>query len=221
MRRCLILDDEEDIEGTISAYRKTLCNHETIQYDTIGVMPNDDYMPDFNLTLKNVLEKMHTEKYDLFACDMQLGLGEEYGYDIVQQVCRHFYSLPIILYSGDFTSLATLLAERLRNPNGGKAKDVLYALSHIKKIVDRAEDLEDHILSVLNDNTSVYQVFQALLRENSALVMNVGFSGFQGKTFGEIATALNDEKHNANVHRFVEDIIEHAIHHLGSLNKNA
>lgn len=222
MRRCLILDDAvADIEGAISAYKRTLYNHEPIEYEPIGLTVDSQYNASFSLTLESVLQSLDSNHYDLFACDMELGFENQKGYDILQVVCKKYSSLPIILYSGDFSSLAKLLADRLYKSNGEDAKNILYALTHIKKIVDRAENLEDHILNVLNGNVSVYQVIQAKLLENPEMVLKIGFSSFQGKTFGEIASILNDEKHNANVHRFIEDLIEHALHHLGQLNTNA
>lgn len=222
MRRCLILDDDdEDIEGAISAYKKKLYNYEPIEYDAIGIAVGDDYNASFPRTLKQVLDKLKNGNYVLFACDMQLGLGEKNGYDIIQEVCKSYSSLPIILYSGDFPSLARLLADRLSKSKDENAEDILRALTHIRKIVDRSENLEDHILCVLNENVSIYQVLQVILQDNPSLVLNIGHSAFIGKTFGEIAKMMSDEKHNANIHRFVEDVIEHVIHHLGTLNKNA
>ena len=218
MRRCLILDDE-DIEGTISGFKKRLSNNDEVYYKRIDICATNAN-PDFPKTVECVSRTLKDGGYDVLACDMQLGFEEQeqFGYDIIQEIIKKGQNPSFILYSGNFSELARILALRIQK-NGQSPDTTLNALRKIKAFVDRSDNLEDQVLRVLNEDISIYSVVKRNLEKYPDFKLEICFSGFENKTCGEIAKELDSAKHNANVNKFTEDLIERAIDHMIKINQ--
>ena len=218
MRRCLILDDE-DIEGTISGFKKCLSNNDEVYYKRIDICATNAN-PDFLKTVECVSRTLKEGGYDVLACDMQLGFEEQdlFGYDIIQEIIKKGQNPSFILYSGNFSELAKILASRIQK-NSQSPETTLNALRKIKAFVDRADNLGDRVLRVLNEEVSIYSVVKKNLEKYPNFKLEVCFSGFENKTCGEIAKELDSAKHNANVNKFTEDLIERAIDHMIKINQ--
>ena len=217
MRRCLILDDA-DLEGTIDGFKKRLANGDDVTYVSRDISLEHN-LPSFTKTANDVIEDLRSGGYDLFACDMQLGFEDDrYGYDIIQKILKSNIRVSFILYSGDFAKLADILSSRIKK-NDDPPQDVLNAIKYIDFFADRSEHLDDHVIRILNEKISAYEIIKRNLEKYPCIKIDVCHSGFQGKTCGEIAKALDDPKHNAHVNRFAEDLIERAINHMMDINK--
>lgn len=219
MRHCLILDDS-DLEGTISGFSKRLLNNDMVEYDQLDLSTslNEKFEPSVIKLINTVKAKLLTKRYDLFACDMYLG-ENIIGYDILRETIKDHPQLLTILYSGDFQSLAGILATRISdNANTESPKDALRALTRITDFTDRTDDLEDRIIAALNTRSSVYQIIAAKLSEHPEAILRIGFSKFHNKKFKDIARDVDNYKNNANALKFVDDVIERSIHHMMELN---
>lgn len=110
------------------------------------------------------------------------------------------------------------MASRIQK-NSQSPETTLNALRKIKAFVDRADNLGDRVLRVLNEEVSIYSVVKKNLEKYPNFKLEVCFSGFENKTCGEIAKELDSAKHNANVNKFTEDLIERAIDHMIKINQ--
>ena len=213
---CLLLDDNE-LEGTISAYNDKLKSGDTVHYERIEPQVDGKLMsPSLEKTVSYILHRCKQETISLLACDMYLGNGLK-GLDVAREVLKQRQHLPVILYSGDFESVAEDIRDKLNDKNTNP-REHLRALTRIKDYVDRAEQLDERILYFLNKDDSIFTQVSAKLMEYPDVTLKHGYEHYLGWQLHAIASEVINESspHGA---KFAHEIISRAISHLIDLNK--
>jgi hypothetical protein len=224
-RHCLFIDDDiEEFDSVIQklpGIAKASLGIE-VTYDKLNPMDKkfrdkkDDI--DLNKIEDDFVSRISDKKYDLIACDYDLGDEESFGTDIIKRYRQRDRKFVAVIYSADLRQIVrSIISANSKNGLDYTLNKVTGLITtQISRFFNKSNNLMDDLSPMLFAVTPEKQIENVLL-QFKGLTFSHGFSNFSGIQLSEIANHVRQDTHEGR--KFVEEMIERGITHFIDLNK--
>ncbi len=222
-RHCLFVDDDSEFESVIERLPEIAKKSKGIEltYDFFVI---DEKYHDNNQDIdlekieQNFNVNIATQKYDLVACDYDLGDDKVFGTDLIKAFRQKDRKFIAAIYSGNLSNIVTQI---LKDHNPKDLKSTLTKVqglvtSNITRFFEKDKNLMEDITPLVFDIPAEKHIESVLLNYKN-MSLSHGFGSFKDSPLSEIANHVRRETIEGK--KFVEEILERGITHFIDLNK--
>lgn len=227
--RCILLFDDKDQENIITDIKR-LANQEFdldfifIRTSSADLKKDDSEDLDVDKLKSKIESRIQSKHIDIALTDFDINCANLNGLDIVRMVheCPGKNKTNFFIYSGNWNKvIQNVVEEDYTQASPEQLVDGINKLIH-DRIVDCISrvDYKDNLLNYLRHNNidSIEHRLVTLLRANSDMIFESCFPKFKGKTFAEIADAI-DNNSDARSEEWIEAILTQTIAYLSAVNQ--
>jgi len=229
-KKCLLIDNENQVanmETIVREGKKIGVPIKCFQFN-VGSTSNPEFLTDNKIDLNKVIEEFKKQyggiTFDLIAFDWSLDDDNVNGVDLIRcfQDNKLRRSTPKFLYSGELKDEMESILNQYKDGNIEFKK----AWNQIKTLIeidivdfkDRGE-YEIAIVNYLNNNKpNLETILVKELRNNSDLKFHGNFVKFEGMTFGDIASIVENNPDRSVA--FKKELIELSLALLADLKNH-
>lgn len=225
-KRCLIIDNEEQVASTEAIFRLGKARGLTITCDefNVGMLNKDELLTDNKIDIDKVIayyKKNHKAKtYHLAAFDWDLGDERVNGVELIRKFQEHkiLTHTPKILYSGLLKDEISSQLDRFAND--GKHKKTLIDWINtlikvdVRNFVDRTAYEQEIVNQLYKTDESLDLIIEEELKKFPDIKFDHEFThkSFKGKMFEEIADILENNEILRN--EFKKEIIQQVMAYM-------
>lgn len=220
-RHCLFIDDDAEFESVVErlpeiAKKKGI--ELTYEFLEIGEKYFDENKDISIEKIENDYSvKIKSTKYDLIACDFDIGDDKIFGTDIVRLFRQKDRMFIAVIYSAN---LSKIVQKIIDDHSAGDIKQTFNKVqglvtSNISRFFEKSKNLMEDITPLVTGVPPEKHIESVLLNYKQ-LKLNHGFGTLKGLSLLEIANHVRIETLEGK--RFVEEIIERGITHFIDLN---
>lgn len=225
-RHCLFIDDDiEEFEDSVIKRLPIIAKQSKGLYVTYEILnPTDKKYRDENNNIdidkieEDFVSRLSNKKYDLIACDYNLGDEFYFGTDIIKKYRVRDRKFIAVIYSADLKEIVRQIMKS-HNPkemDNSLSKITGLVTSNISRFFSKTNNLMDDLTPLLYNTPLEKHIEQTLINYQN-LPLSHGFNSAIGMTFKEIANHIKQDTDQGK--RFSEEVVERGIIHLIDLNK--
>jgi hypothetical protein len=225
-RHCLFIDDDiEEFEDSVISRLPSIAKKSKgidVTYEILDPTEKKYKDDNNNIDISKIEEdfilRISHKKYDLIACDYNLGDDVYFGTDIIKKYRQRDRKFIAVIYSADLKEIARQII-KLHNPeeiDSTLSKITGLVTSNISRFFVKNNNLMDDLTPLLY-NTPLEKHIEQTLVNYQNLLLSHGFNSAIGMTFKEIANHIKLDTDQGK--RFSEEVVERGITHLIDLNK--
>lgn len=178
---------------------------------------NEDKEMDVAKFISKIVEQTKTYHINVIACDYQFSGNQNNGIDIIDELRNAEFLVPIILYSGNESKVAS----GLLNADLGNEEKIQRFIKILKCKIERFVSRDTYyemVVEILKKSYNLKEIVLKKMGEYSETVIRFDSGFFEGKPFSEAVREIKRDSLQGN--KFMSELLELSIAHFAQMNKN-